>query len=256
MERQRVRLHVFPVNTPHAYSHAASADRKPVPSIDALRAHGIAPITFGPKEALAVVNGTGPSCAVGALALHDASLLLLASQALTALAIEALCGTPETFDPFLHDTARPHPGQIEVSRNCRVLLAGSSLARWHDETNPEHTLRQDRYGLRTAPQWIGPQVEELMTSWRAIEIEMNSTTDNPIIDLEGQRSVHGGNFQVRACVRGVSLECIDPVWRRARRWRSLWKRHEWVCSTLVCTLCSCVVPAAHMIQASLPTRSS
>jgi len=170
-------------------------ERKRVPAVEALRTHGITPITYGPKEALAVVNGTGPSCAVAALALHDANLLALASQVLTALAIEALNGTPETYDSFIHDVARPHPGQVEVARNGRVLLAGSQLARWHDESNPEHTLRQDRYGLRTAPQWIGPQIEELLHSWRTIEIEMNSTTDNPIIDLEGKRSVHGGNFQ-------------------------------------------------------------
>ncbi|KAF8532570.1 L-Aspartase-like protein [Gautieria morchelliformis] len=173
------------------------AERKRVPSIEALRAHGIQPITYGPKEALAVVNGTGPSCAVGALALHDANLLLLASQVLTALAVEALVGTPESFDPFIHATARPHPGQVEVARNERTLLTGSTLARWYDESDPlaEHVLRQDRYGLRTAPQWIGPQVEEALAAWRTIEVEMNSTTDNPIIDLQGQRSVHGGNFQ-------------------------------------------------------------
>lgn len=173
-----------------------SAERRRIPAAEALRAHGITPIVFGPKEALSVVNGTGPSCAVGALALHDANLLALAAQVSTALAIEALNGTPETYESFIHDVARPHTGQVEVARNGRVILNNSQLARWHDESNPEDTLRQDRYSLRTAPQWIGPQIEGLLESWRTMEIEMNSTTDNPIIDLEGKRSVHGGNFQV------------------------------------------------------------
>jgi phenylalanine ammonia-lyase len=94
---------------------------------------------------------------------------------------------------------------MEVARNGRALLAGSKLAKWHDESDPECNLRQDRYSLRTAPQWIGPHIEELMQSLRTIETEMNSTTDNPIIDLDGQRSVHGGNFQVcfSMSVRGL-----------------------------------------------------
>ncbi|KAF5360014.1 hypothetical protein D9758_007598 [Tetrapyrgos nigripes] len=170
-------------------------DRKRTTSIEARKAHGIESIIYGPKEALAIVNGTGPSCAVGALALHDANILALTAQLTTAMAIEALNGSPETYDPFIHDIARPHPGQIEVAVNGRHLLKGSTFARMHDESDPAQKLRQDRYGLRTAPQWIGPHLEELTSARATIEIEMNSTTDNPIIDLENERNLGGGNFQ-------------------------------------------------------------
>ncbi|THV00613.1 phenylalanine ammonia-lyase [Dendrothele bispora CBS 962.96] len=171
------------------------SDRKRTTSIEARKAHGIDSIIYGPKEALAIVNGTGPSCAVGALALHDANILALTAQLTTAMAIEALNGSPETYDAFIHDVARPHPGQIEFAANGRHLLQGSKLAQLHDESDPTQKLRQDRYGLRTAPQWLGPHLEELITARATLEIEMNSTTDNPIIDLENERSLGGGNFQ-------------------------------------------------------------
>jgi phenylalanine ammonia-lyase len=96
------------------------------------------------------------------------------------MAVEAMLGTPESFEPFIHDVARPHVGQVEFARNARALLSGSKLARVYDESDPAQTLRQDRYGLRTAPQWVGPHLEELVAARRVIEVEMNSTTDNPI----------------------------------------------------------------------------
>lgn len=153
------------------------------------------PVEFGPKEVIAIINGTAPSCGVATLALHDSIVLAHVSQVLTAMTVEALMGTRESFDPFLHETCRPHPGQIEVARNCDRMLKGSRLAVIFDEDDPVAKLRQDRYSTRTAPQWIGPHLEELLAGLSTLEIEMNATSDNPIIDTAGDRDLHGGNFQ-------------------------------------------------------------
>jgi phenylalanine ammonia-lyase len=98
-------------------------------------------------------------------------------------------GQVGSFETFLHDTARPHPGQVKVGENVRDLLNGSKLA-IHEEgevaiQDDVGILRQDRYALRTSPQWIGPQLETLQLARSQIEVELNSTTDNPLIDVEG-----------------------------------------------------------------------
>ena len=92
---------------------------------------------------------------------------------------EALAGTRCSFDPFISNVARPHPGQIEVSRNIWNFLDGSTFAQTHEEEvtidEDEGVLRQDRYPLRTAPQFIGPQIEDLLQSLKTITIECNSS---------------------------------------------------------------------------------
>ena len=109
--------------------------------------------------------------------------------------IEAIKGSREPFEPYLHDISRPHPGQIEVAANIRYILQTSKLAKvQHEEADPEGKLRQDRYCLRGAPQWIGPQLETLLAAEKAISVELNSTTDNPIVDIEGHFLHHGANF--------------------------------------------------------------
>lgn len=64
-------------------------------------------------------------------------------------------------------------------------------------------LRQDRYALRTSAQWIGPQLEDLVAAHKSIDVEVNSTTDNPLVDVEGGKVHHGGNFQAMAVTNAV-----------------------------------------------------
>ncbi|PPQ76262.1 hypothetical protein CVT26_009851, partial [Gymnopilus dilepis] len=155
----------------------------------------IQPVEYIAKEGLGLVNGTGASTAVAALAIHDCHALAIASQVLSAFGIEAIKGSREPFEPYLHDISRPHPGQIEVAANIRYILQTSKLAKvQHEEADPEGKLRQDRYCLRGAPQWIGPQLETLLAAEKAISVELNSTTDNPIVDIEGHFLHHGANF--------------------------------------------------------------
>ena len=151
---------------------------------------------LGAKEGLAIVNGTAVSAGIAALALHDAHGLAVISQVLTAMSVEALHGSSESFDPFLA-SVRPHLGQLEASHNIRGFLTGSKLVRNY-EGDSSTSLRQDRYAIRTSTQWIGPQLENLVSAHEQIAIECSSTTDNPIIDRLGGRVLHGGNFQAMA----------------------------------------------------------
>ena len=167
----------------------------------ALKESSLEPIRLGPKEGLAIINGTAVSTGVGALAMHDANSIAVLSQVLTAMSVEALRGTDESFDPFF-GKVRPHPGQIEVAQNIQRFLADSRLVKRNDGSEAG-SLRQDRYSIRTVPQWLGPVLEDLHLASQQINIECNSVTDNPIIDLdpkdaEGARILHGGNFQAKA----------------------------------------------------------
>lgn len=166
-----------------------------LPADVALSNSSLSSLELGPKEGLAIVNGTSVSTGVGALALYDAHCLLVISQILTSMGVEALRGTTESFDAFFAEI-RPHKGQSEVARNIRGFLAGSKLAICNDhEAVDDGSLRQDRYATRTSSQWIGPQLEDLMLAQDQITEECNSTTDNPVMNTAERTVLHGGNFQ-------------------------------------------------------------
>lgn len=158
---------------------SALGPRKIVSSVEALEAHSISPISLACKEHLGILNGTAFSASVAALALHDAVHLTLLTQVLTAMGTEALAGTRGNFDPFIHAVARPHPGQVETADVIWNLLEGSKFATTEEEEmtidEDKGHLRQDRYPLRTSPQFIGPQVEDLIASLATITLECNSS---------------------------------------------------------------------------------
>lgn len=167
----------------------------------ALSEAGINPISLHAKEGLAIVNGTAVSAGVAALAAHESLHLAALSQVLTAMSVEALRGSDESFEPFIA-RVRPHPGQVDSARNIKAFLTGSQLLNRHDSRNVA-TLRQDRYSLRTASQWIGPVLEDFSLAYDQLTVELNSVTDNPLIDTETGRVLHGGNFQARAVTSAV-----------------------------------------------------
>ena len=180
------------------WASSAHDGRRRVTTADvALRESSLSPIELKPKEGLAIINGTAVSTGVAALVMHDANCLGKASQVLTAMSVEALGGAKESFDPIFA-RLRPHPGQIEAARNIYRLLEGSKLATDSGD-HGEGSLRQDRYSIRTASQWIGPVLEDFLLANSQVTIECNSVTDNPLIDIEREgRSFHGGNFQAKA----------------------------------------------------------
>ncbi|KAI4234724.1 MAG: hypothetical protein LQ349_003614 [Xanthoria aureola] len=162
---------------------------------EALAAAGMAPVKLMAKEGLAIVNGTAVSAGVASLAIWETHQLAVLAQLLTCMSVEALCGTDESFDPVIA-RVRPHPGQIDCSNNIYRFLENSKLVYHNDGKND--LLRQDRYSIRTASQWLGPVLEDLVLAHQQVEIELNSVTDNPIIDRESGRVLHGGNFQAKA----------------------------------------------------------
>ncbi|KAM5543889.1 hypothetical protein V8D89_002506 [Ganoderma adspersum] len=181
--------------------------RRIVSSREALSTHHIEPITLASKEHLGILNGTAFSASVGALATHEAVHLSLLAQVCTAMCTEAMLGARGSFAPFLHAVTRPHPGQVEVAETIADLLEGSQFAVTAEEEKHISAdigeLRQDRYPLRTSAQFLGPQVEDILSAFAAITIECNSTTDNPLIDGETGEVHHGGNFQAMSVTNAM-----------------------------------------------------
>lgn len=128
--------------------------------------------------------------------MYETHHLAVLSQVLTAMGCEALHGTAESFHPFIA-SVRPHKGQAEAASNILSFLTGSRLAQGvlTEADSQMSGLCQDRYPLRTASQWIGPQLEDLLLAHDQLTVELNSTTDNPLIDVAHNLMHHGGNFQ-------------------------------------------------------------
>lgn len=162
----------------------------------ALARLGLEPMELLPKEGLAMMNGTSVMTAIAANCIHDTKILLNLSLGVHALAIQGLYGTNQSFHRFIHDH-KPHSGQIWAAEQMLSLLEGSDLIR--NELDGSHDYRgsqpiQDRYSLRCLAQYLGPIVDGIEQISGQVEVEMNSVTDNPLIDVENQASYHGGNF--------------------------------------------------------------
>lgn len=199
----------------YVWTNDGNGGRSLIPADVALEQLVYKSITFGPKEALAVLNGTAASTAVAALATHESHHLAIFSQVLTAMGVEAMHGSVGSFNAFF-DRVRPHRGQREAAANIRLFLTGSQLVRpEHEDEGNGVGLRQDRYAFRTSPQWIGPQLEDLALAHEQITIECNSTTDNPLIDIEDGAIHHGGNFQAASITSAMekTRSCLQMFGR-------------------------------------------
>jgi histidine ammonia-lyase len=152
----------------------------------ALKAAGIAPLRLRPKEALAIMNGTAVMTALACLAYGRAEYLARLTTRITALAVFALDGNAEHFAPRLF-SVKPHRGQQRIAAWLHEDLPGQRVA-----VNGKRL--QDRYSIRCAPHVIGVLADALSWMREFIENELNSTTDNPIIDPVAERVLHGGHF--------------------------------------------------------------
>jgi histidine ammonia-lyase len=157
---------------------------------DALQRLGLEPLTLGPKEGLALINGTQASTAIALDVLFTAERLLATALVAGALSLDALKGTDVPFDPRIHE-ARGQPGQIAVAALLRRLIHGSEIRASHAGCDRV----QDPYSFRCQPQVMGAALDLVRNAARTLEIEAGAVTDNPL--LFGEEALSGGNFHAQ-----------------------------------------------------------
>ena len=184
--------------TPMSYIGAALAGERDVfyeddimPAAAAMKKAGIKPYRYLPKEPLSMVNGTTTMTGIAALNVERADRILDAAIYATALSVHAMKGNAHHYHPVISE-AKPFPGQTDVAKKISQLLTARVSARKLEDDALE-TL-QDPYSLRCAPQVLGVSYDALAWIKKWVEIEANSSNDNPIFDPATGQVLMGGNF--------------------------------------------------------------
>lgn len=161
-----------------------------MPGGEALAKAGLSPVTLGPKEGLALINGTQFATAHALAGLfnawHAARISLLSS----ALSIDAAMASTVPLTAEIHDL-RGHPGQICAAATMRALLTGSVI---RDSHRQDDTRVQDPYCMRCQPQVVGAAIDLITHAGLTLRREANAATDNPLVLMESDAIVSGGNF--------------------------------------------------------------
>lgn len=173
------------------------------PAAACLREARLAPLTLAAKEGLALINGTQVSTALALHALLSFEPVLESALVIGALTVDAARGSDGPFDPRIH-ALRGQPGQIDVARYYRALLAGSAIRTSHLEDDDRV---QDPYSLRCQPQVVGACLDQLRHAALVLLREANAVTDNPLVFVAGPdgpaQLISGGNFHAEP----VALAC-------------------------------------------------
>lgn len=156
----------------------------------ALSRVGLSPLTLGPKEGLALLNGTQCSTALALAGLFATEAAFAAAIAAGALSVDALKGSDAPFDARIH-ALRNQPGQIDVAAALRALMAGSNIRDSHREGDDKV---QDPYSLRCQPQVMGAALDVMRAAAATLEREANAVTDNPLVFPDDGETLSGGNF--------------------------------------------------------------
>ncbi len=160
------------------------------PALHALADAGLSSLTLGPKEGLALLNGTQFSCAYALAGLFEAERLFASALLTGALSTEAAKGSDAPFDPRIH-ALRGHKGQIETAEALRSLMDGSTIRASHLIGD---TRVQDPYCLRCQPQVMGAVLDMLRQAATTLLTEANGVSDNPLIFADTDEALSGGNF--------------------------------------------------------------
>lgn len=162
-----------------------------MPAAKALRKAGLKPYVYQPKEPLSMVNGTTTMTGIAVMDIGRAERILDAAVFATALSVHAMKGNAHHYHPVISE-AKPFPGQTTVAKRIAHLLTSKVSARQLEDDGLE--ALQDPYSLRCAPQVLGVLVDALSWIKTWVEIEANSSNDNPIFDPATGEVLMGGNF--------------------------------------------------------------
>jgi histidine ammonia-lyase len=160
-----------------------------LPAAEALAQEGLAPLTLGPKEGLALLNGTQVSTALALAGLFELEGVYAAAVVSGALSVDALAGSDAPFDPRIQHL-RGHDGQARVAQVYRELLAGSEIRESHRSCERV----QDPYSLRCQPQVMGACLDLMSQQAATLTTEANAVTDNPLVFAVSDEVLSGGNF--------------------------------------------------------------
>jgi histidine ammonia-lyase len=161
-----------------------------MPAADGLAKAGLSPVILGPKEGLALLNGTQFSTAYALAGLFETETLFKTALVTGALTTDAAKGSDAPFDPRIH-ALRRHKGQAEVADALRGLMAGSAIRQSHLQGDARV---QDPYCLRCQPPVMGAILDILRQAGATLEIEANGVTDNPLLFADTLEALSGGNF--------------------------------------------------------------
>lgn len=148
---------------------------------------------LGPKDGLALINGTSVMLALGTLALIEAKKLVKLADIIACTTLDAVRGTSAAFDIRISQL-KPQPGQLEVSKNLLKIIKDSEINQSHKDDGKV----QDPYSLRCIPQVHGACRQTLRHAEEVLNIELNSVTDNPLVFVETGDVISGGNFHGEA----------------------------------------------------------
>ncbi len=168
----------------------ASFEGARLPGAEALARAGLKPVTLGPKEGLALINGTQFSTACALKGLFEGWDALTAAIVVSCLSTDAIMGSTAPLRAEIH-SLRGQPGQIEVAAAMREVMAGSEIRESHRDGD---TRVQDPYCIRCQPQVTGAALDLMRFSARTLQIEANAVTDNPLVIAETGAILSGGNF--------------------------------------------------------------
>ncbi len=177
--------------------------REIMPAAAALPRLGLEPLQLGPKEGLALINGTQASTALALDALFAGERVFSAALAAGAMSVDALKGSVKPFDPRLSQL-RGQPGQIRVAAALLALLEGSEILASHGRCGRV----QDPYSFRCQPQVMGASLDLLEGAARTLTIEAAAVTDNPILFPDSDEAVSGGNFHAQPVAFAADIIAI------------------------------------------------
>jgi histidine ammonia-lyase len=171
-----------------------------VPAAEALAAHGLAPVRYGPRDGIGFLVSNAVSIGLASLVFHDAGRLLDSALAVAALSYEATDADLAVLDPRVH-AARPHRGQVEVARRLRELL-GERGARPRADGRPVH----DAFVFRCVPQVEGVLLEALERLAGVLAVELNVAGENALMLPRDGIALPNGNFHA-----GVLTLALDAL---------------------------------------------